>query len=29
MGGGPSLMYTADALAAFDQMSLTAASVPA
>jgi len=29
MGGGPSLMYTADALAAFDQMSLSAAAVPA
>jgi AhpD family alkylhydroperoxidase len=29
MGGGPSLMYTADALAAFDQMAMTAASVPA
>jgi AhpD family alkylhydroperoxidase len=29
MGGGPSLMYTADALAAFDQMSLSSAAVPA
>jgi AhpD family alkylhydroperoxidase len=29
MGGGPSLMYTADTLTAFDQMSLAAASVPA
>lgn len=29
MGGGPSLMYAADALAAFEQMSATTASVVA
>jgi hypothetical protein len=27
MGGGPSLMYAADALAAFEQMSVAAAAV--
>lgn len=29
MGGGPSLMYAADVLAAFEQMSVSAASVAA
>ena len=29
MGGGPSLMYAADALAAFEEMSVTAESVAA